>query len=123
MATITVSPVHFEDYSGIQFERLVFAYHVRAGWRDLIWHGQSGGDRGRDISGIEPFDDQPARKTIIQCANRDTLTLAKAKDDMSKAVKAAGGLQMSLSSFLVAPSRTQPERVSNKPQLRSASRM
>lgn len=23
MATITVSPVHFEDYSGIQFERLV----------------------------------------------------------------------------------------------------
>ena len=76
MATITVSPIHFEDYSGIQFERIVFAYHVRAGWRDLIWHGQSGGDKGRDIAGIEPFDDQPARKTIIQCANRDTLTLA-----------------------------------------------
>jgi hypothetical protein len=92
MATITVSPVHFEDYSGTQFERLVFAYHLRAGWRDLIWHGQSGGDRGRDISGIEPFDDQPARKTIIQCANRDTLTLAKAKGDMSKAVKATGGV-------------------------------
>lgn len=91
MATITVSPIHFEDYSGTQFERLVFAYHVRAGWRDLVWHGQSGGDRGRDISGIEPFDDQPARKTIIQCANRDTLTLAKAKGDMSKAVKATGG--------------------------------
>lgn len=91
MATITVSPTHFEDYSGTQFERLVFAYHVRAGWRDLIWHGQSGGDRGRDISGIEPFDDQPARKTIIQCANRGTLTLAKAKGDMSKAVKATGG--------------------------------
>jgi hypothetical protein len=51
MATITVSPIHFEDYSGIQFERLVFAYHVRAGWRDLIWHGQSGGDQGRDIAG------------------------------------------------------------------------
>ena len=50
MATITVSPIHFEDYSGIQFERLVFAYHVRAGWRDLIWHGQSVGDQGRDIS-------------------------------------------------------------------------
>lgn len=92
MATTTVSPIHFEDYSGIQFERLVFAYHVRAGWRDLIWHGQSGGDRGRDISGIEPFDDQPAHKTIIQCANRDTLTLAKAKGDMSEAVKAMGGI-------------------------------
>ncbi|MGC3933513.1 hypothetical protein [Pseudomonas atacamensis] len=91
MATVMVSPIHFEDYSGIQFERLVFAYHLRAGWRDLIWRGQSGGDQGRDITGIEPFDDQPARKTIIQCANRDTLTLAKAKGDMTKAVKAAGG--------------------------------
>ena len=48
MATITVSPIHFEDYSGIQFERIVFAYHVRTGWLDLIWHGQSGGDKGRD---------------------------------------------------------------------------
>jgi len=91
MATVMVSPIHFEDFSGIQFERLVFAYHVRAGWRDLIWRGQSGGDQGRDITGIEPFDDQPARKTIIQCANRDTLTLAKAKSDMTKAVKVAGG--------------------------------
>lgn len=91
MATVTVSPIHFEDYSGIQFERLVFAYHVRAGWRDLAWRGQLGGDQGRDISGVEPFDDQPSRKTIIQCANRDTLTLAKAKADMGKAVKAFGG--------------------------------
>ncbi|WP_238323241.1 hypothetical protein [Acidovorax sp. JHL-9] len=92
MATVTVSPIHLEDYSGIQFERLVFAYQVRAGWRDLIWHGQSGGDQGRDISGIEPFDDQPSRKTIIQCANRGTLTLAKAKADMGKAVKATSGV-------------------------------
>lgn len=91
MATVTVSPIHFEDYSGVQFERLVFAYHVRAGWRDLVWHGQSGGDQGRDVSGIELFDGQPARKTIIQCANRDTLTLAKAKGDMTKAVNAIGG--------------------------------
>jgi hypothetical protein len=92
MATVTVSPIHFEDYSGIQFERLVFAYLVRVGWRGLVWHGQSGGDQGRDISGIEPFDDQPARKTIIQCANRGTLTLAKAKADMGKAVKSASGV-------------------------------
>jgi hypothetical protein len=82
----TVHPIHFEDYSGVQFERLVFAYHVRAGWRDLVWNGQSGGDRGRDISGVEQFDDQPARRTMIQCANRDALTLAKAKADMGKAV-------------------------------------
>ncbi|HEH8398666.1 TPA: hypothetical protein SH296_001914 [Pseudomonas aeruginosa] len=44
------------------------------------------------MTGIEPFDDLPARKTIIQCANRDTLTLAKAKGDMTKAVKVAGGM-------------------------------
>jgi hypothetical protein len=91
MPTVTVSPIHFEDYSGIQFERLVFAYHLRAGWYDLIWRGQAGGDQGRDISGVEPFDDRPARKTIIQCANQDNLTLAKAKGDMSNAVKAHSG--------------------------------
>lgn len=89
--TSTVHPIHFEDYSGTQFERLVFAYHVRAGWRDLVWHGQSGGDQGRDISGIEEFDGRPPRITIIQCANRDTLTLAKARTDMEKAVAAGGG--------------------------------
>lgn len=87
MATM-VHPIHFEDYSGAQFERLVFAYHVRAGWADLIWHGQSGGDQGRDISGVEEFDDRPARWTIIQCANRDTLTLEKARTDMEKALNA-----------------------------------
>jgi hypothetical protein len=87
----TVHPIHFEDYSGVQFERLVFAYHVRAGWRDLVWHGQSGGDQGRDICGIEDFDDRPARRTIIQCANRGTLTLTKARTDMEKAVAAGGG--------------------------------
>ncbi|HEK3745031.1 TPA: hypothetical protein SMW43_001430 [Pseudomonas aeruginosa] len=43
------------------------------------------------MSGVEEFDDQPARKTIIQCANRDTLTLAKARADMEKAVAIAGG--------------------------------
>ncbi len=90
MATVMVSPIHFEDFSGIQFERLVFAYHVRAGWGDLVWRGQSGGDQGRDITGTEPFDDRPSRKTIIQCANRSTLTLAKARGDMEKSMKAAG---------------------------------
>lgn len=86
----TVHSIHFEDYSGVQFERLVFAYHVRAGWRDLIWHGQSGGDQGRDLFGIEEFDDRPSRKTIIQCANRDALMLAKAHADMEKAVAVVG---------------------------------
>ncbi|AOE85888.1 restriction endonuclease [Pseudomonas sp. TCU-HL1] len=88
--TSMVHPIHFEDYSGAQFERLVFAYHLRAGWTDLAWTGQSGGDQGRDIIGVEEFDDQPSRRTVIQCANRDTLTLKKASEDMKKAVSAAG---------------------------------
>lgn len=88
---MTVHPIHFGDYSGVQFERLVFAYHVRAGWHDLVWHDQSEGDQGRDIACIEEFCDRPVRRTIIQCANRDTLTLAKAKADMTKAIKAASG--------------------------------
>jgi hypothetical protein len=25
-----VQPIHFEDFDGAQFERLVFAFHVRA---------------------------------------------------------------------------------------------
>ncbi len=114
MATVMVSPIHFEDYSGIQFERLVFAYHVRAGWHDLIWRGQSGGDQGRDITGVEPLDDQPARKTIIQCANRDTLTLAKAKGDMTKAVKVAGGMPDAFKLFLAALFRTPAEAGSSR---------
>jgi hypothetical protein len=89
VANIMVHPVHFEDFSGIQFERLVFAYHIRAGWTNLAWLGQTGGDKGRDIIGTEEFDDRPSMRTIIQCANRDSLTLAKARADMEKAVNRA----------------------------------
>lgn len=37
----TVRPVHFEDFGGQDFERLVFAYHLRAGWSDLAWYAMS----------------------------------------------------------------------------------
>ncbi|MGF1948905.1 hypothetical protein ACQUFD_17755, partial [Enterococcus gallinarum] len=72
----TVRPVHFEDFGGQDFERLVFAYHLRAGWSDLAWHGQTGSDLGRDIVGIEPFEDWQSRSTVIQCVNRASLTEA-----------------------------------------------
>jgi hypothetical protein len=91
LPTATIHPVHFDDFSGLQFERLVFAYHVRAGWLDLAWLGQSGGDQGRDIIGAEEFDDAPRRRTVIQCVNRQSLTLAKARQDMEKAIKAPTG--------------------------------
>lgn len=45
-----VQPVHFEDFDGVQFERLVFAYHARTeSWKSLEWYGQTGSDLGRDI--------------------------------------------------------------------------
>jgi hypothetical protein len=88
----TVRPVHFEDFSGGEFERLVFAYHVRAGWSELSWYGQTGSDLGRDIIGVEPFDDGRRRRTVIQCVNRAALTFDKAKRDMTRASKAPTGI-------------------------------
>jgi hypothetical protein len=82
----TVNPIHFDDYSGIQFERLVFAYHLRVGWTDLVWHGQSGGDDGRDVGGYEPLADARYRRAIIQCVNRKQLTFQKATRDMTNAI-------------------------------------
>ena len=92
MIARTVQRVHFEDFGGAEFERLVFAYHLRAGWRDLAWYGQTGSDLGRDIIGVEPFDDGRSPRTIIQCVNRAGLTDAKAKNDMAKAVGAPTGV-------------------------------
>ncbi len=91
MTNSTVRPVHFEDFGGAEFERLVFAYHLRAGWNDLAWYGQTGSDLGRDIIGTEIFDREPDQKTVIQCVNRTSLTQAKAEHDMRAAVTAATG--------------------------------
>ena len=91
MPNSTVRRVHFEDFGGAEFERLVFAYHVRAGWSDLAWYGQTGSDQGRDIVGTEPLDGAPPRHTVIQCVNRSVLAQAKAEQDMSKAVAAPTG--------------------------------
>jgi hypothetical protein len=63
----------------------VFAYHLRAGWQDVAWFGQTGSDLGRDIIGVEPADCRSARKVAVQCANRTRLTFDKAKSDMDKA--------------------------------------
>ena len=82
---IIVRPVHFEDFSGREFERLVFAFLVRAGWQDVSWYGEGGSDGGRDIIGIEPRDGEPSRLAAVQCANRDALTLSKVTEDITKA--------------------------------------
>ncbi|MGY4412330.1 hypothetical protein ACVWW4_004066 [Bradyrhizobium sp. LB7.1] len=40
----TVRPIHFEDFSGTEFELLVLAFHLCDGWADLAWFGQTGSD-------------------------------------------------------------------------------
>lgn len=86
---ISVHPIHFEDFSGHQFERLVFAYQLRADeWRTLDWYGQSGGDSGRDIWGVRP----DGRTVCIQCANRKSVTAAKVLSDLDKVINAPSGV-------------------------------
>jgi hypothetical protein len=86
-----VRKIHFEDFGGPEFERLVFAYHVRAAWTDVAWYGQTGSDQGRDIIGTELRDGEPPRRTVIQCVNRNAITQKKAEDDMVAAVAASTG--------------------------------
>ncbi|MGA3009913.1 MAG: hypothetical protein ABSD72_06585 [Terracidiphilus sp.] len=84
-----VHRVHFEDFDGYQFERLVFAYHARSEtWQSLEWYGQTGSDLGRDIWGIR----EDGHTVCIQCANRTRLTLAKIQDDLAKVLRAANGV-------------------------------
>jgi hypothetical protein len=74
-------PIHFEDFSGTQFERLVFAYMLRTRrWCSLEWYGQVGTDLGRDIWGES--DDDGHKTVCIQCANRKRLTLSKIIHDV-----------------------------------------
>jgi len=86
--TVTVHPIHFEDFDGKEFERLVLAYHLRAGWKSVAWYGQTGSDQGRDIVGAEQLDDGTSRDTVVQCVNRGTLAISKATGDMRNAIKA-----------------------------------
>jgi hypothetical protein len=84
-----VQPVHFEDFAGSQFERLVFAYHARTDrWLSLEWLGQTGKDKGRDILGVREVDGQKDGETVcILCANWQKLSLTKVKSDIDKVVK------------------------------------
>ena len=84
-----VQPVHFEDFAGTQFERLVFAYHARTDrWHSLEWLGQSGKDKGRDILGVREVDGRKDGESVcILCANWQKLTLTKVNGDIDKVVK------------------------------------
>lgn len=88
-----VRPIHFEDFGGNEFERLVFAYHWRTdAWHSLEWYGQTGSDLGRDIWGVRENGTQPRESICIQCVNRKQLTFAKAATDIAKVLKAPNGV-------------------------------
>lgn len=90
--TKTVHRIHFEDFDGRQFERLIFAYHIRSErWRSLEWYGQVGSDLGRDIWGIQQNDPRSEQTVCIQCANRKTLPSTKAIRDIDKVLNSPNG--------------------------------
>lgn len=89
----SVHPIHFEDYDGTAFERLVFAYHWRSdAWRSLEWYGQAGSDLGRDIWGVRENNGKDGEFVCIQCVNRKQLTFTKAATDIAKVLKAPNGI-------------------------------
>ncbi len=92
MPNIIVAPVHFEDFSGEAFERLVFAYHLRAEWwHQLDWYGQTGSDSGRDIWCSRENDYTLLETLCIQCVNREKFTRAKAFEDVTKILNGPKG--------------------------------
>jgi hypothetical protein len=84
MIEISVQPIHFEDRSGQEFERLAFAYILRVEeWDTIDWYGQLGSDRGRDIWGV--LSNRGGNATVCyQCANHQKLVFNKAKEDLDK---------------------------------------
>lgn len=76
----SVLPIHFEDRSGREFERLAFAFlNSQKQWKTLEWLGESGDDGGRDIWGI-----MDKETYCYQCANYRSLPLAKVTADIDK---------------------------------------
>lgn len=77
----TVQPIHFDDYSGSQFERLAFAYVLRSKKWDGTpeWIGQVGSDGGRDIWAVFSSESY-----CYACANFKSPTFTKAKSDIDR---------------------------------------
>jgi hypothetical protein len=92
--TTTVHRIRFDDLSGNEFERLVFAFLLRTNdWMSLDWYGQAGGDSGRDIWGVSEHDLFPSgQKVCVLCANWQKLTITKVKKDLGKLKSSTSGL-------------------------------
>jgi len=90
--TRTVSSVHFEDFGGSNFERLVLAYHIRTEpCFDFEWYGLVGKDKGRDIIGAGQIPDTKKQVYLIACANWQEFTTAKATSDLDACISSPHG--------------------------------
>ena len=86
--TSTIHPLDFSTLSGREFERLVFATALRMhGWKALDWHGQSGGDGGRDIIGTRQGDYGHVERVVYACANWKSFSSRKGISDIDKFAK------------------------------------
>ena len=80
----TVHPIHFEDWSGRDFEWLVFSYlKSQPKFTNVEWLGETGQDGGRDI-----WTEVDGKSYCFQCANYQKLVSKKATDDIDKLVNA-----------------------------------
>ena len=87
-----VLPIHFEDRSGTEFERLCFAYILRIiDWKQIDWYGQVGSDSGRDIWGVREGQQARDTNTCYQCANHQSLRFPKLKEDINKVITGPNG--------------------------------
>jgi hypothetical protein len=83
---VQVHPVHFEDFSGAQFERLSSAYLLRRpNYSSVDWYGQLGKDSGRDII----CEDVGGAVNTYQCVNYRKLSYRKAETDIHTLAKGA----------------------------------
>jgi hypothetical protein len=87
---IEVKSVAFSQFDGTSFERLAFAYLLRAipQPQRIDWYGQLGGDSGWDIWLVTATGEHHC----YQCANHQRLHFDKARQDIAKVLAGPDGI-------------------------------
>lgn len=84
---VTVRPIHFDDFDGFEFERLVFAYLARIrDWEEIQWYGQTGSEGGRDIRATKKEEYDTLKTYYFQCKNYRSLSYCHLEVEVDKLV-------------------------------------